>query len=135
MSHLTKIVELNTALINDKHLTCPVGQAKIVDSAVVRAVVAYSYMACHVDGAGLTEAGTTAMTRTVEMWNEVSPLGFAKIFSDVNRTFQRLYNQALAGGEFQPIDCDLELDFDPMKFEPYVALFRKLLTEMVEYNK
>lgn len=136
MSHLNHIVALNTKLIENGITSDPSVQAKIAQNAVVRAVVAYSYMTCAVEGPGMSNEGAKAMEGTVEMWNEVSPLNCREIFSEVRAVFQLMYNQAVAGGEFTPIKFNVEgVEESVAQMEEFNQLFRTLLTEMVEYNR
>ncbi|UVD32079.1 hypothetical protein [Vibrio phage phiKT1028] len=134
MSHLKHIIALNAKLI-EEGITCPEKHNAITTSAVVRAVVGYSYMTGGVDGPSMTPEASERMERTVGMWNEVSPLDYEAIFDQVRAVFQRLYNQAVAGGKFTPIVVEDGVDFDPMTIPEFEATFKALLTEMIEYNK
>lgn len=136
MSHLNHILALNTKLVEDDITTCPIHHAKIVDSAVTRAIIAYAYITGGIEGPALTEPTREAMHKAVEAWNEVSPLNYRKIFDDVTIILQRLYNQAAFGGNFQPIKVDIEdLDIDLLDIPEFKTLFHALLTEIIECNK
>lgn len=134
MSHLNHIMTLNTKLI-EQGIGCPAKQAKITESAIVRAVVSYVYITGGVDGPNLTAEAFDKVENTVGMWNEVSPINCREIISQVQAVFQRLYNQAVAGGKFTPIEPDCEVDIDLLSIPEFESLFRALVTEMIEYNK
>ncbi|QAU04337.1 hypothetical protein [Vibrio phage 2 TSL-2019] len=136
MSHLNHIVKLNAKLIEENITSNPEDQAKIVDSAITRAIISYAYITGGVEGPNLTDHASEAMRNTVEYWNEVSPVNHRKIFEDVRAILQRLYNQAVAGGNFQPIELDIEgLEVDLLKVPEFTALHRALLNEIIAHNK
>ncbi|AUR81066.1 virion structural protein [Vibrio phage Aphrodite1] len=136
MSHLSKVIKLNTVLAEKELAQSPSVQALIVESAMIRASVAYAHAKSGVEGAGLSESVREDIHKAVEKWNEVSPINHRHVINSVGGAIQRLYNQALAGCEFRPIEVGLdELDFNLMELPEYKELFRCLLTELIEDNR
>lgn len=134
MSHLNHIIKLNSKLV-DQGITNPVQHQAVTTNAVVRAIVAYTYMTGGVDGPNMTQEAIEKMERTVEMWNEVSPLDYDTIFERAKAVFQRLYNQAVAGGKFTPILADQIEDIDLMEIPEFESTYKALLNEMIAYNR
>ncbi|BAW98309.1 hypothetical protein [Vibrio phage pTD1] len=134
MSHLNHIIALNSKLI-EKGITDPVKHRFVTTSAVVRAIVAHTYMTGGIDGPSMTPEAVERMMSTVEMWNEVSPLDYETIFERTKGVFQRLYNQAVAGGRFTPILAEEIADLDLTTIPEFEQTFKALLNEMITYNK
>ncbi|AGB07223.1 hypothetical protein [Vibrio phage VP4B] len=134
MSHLNHILKLNSKLV-DQGITNPEHHQSVTTNAVVRAIVAYTYITGGIDGPAMTNEAVAQMERTVEMWNEVSPLDYDTIFERTKAVFQRLYNQAVAGGKFTPILADQIDDIDLMEIPEFESTFKALLNEMIAYNR
>lgn len=142
MSHLTKIVALQSAL-HDKGLTCPRFHKAVVEEAIARATLAYLHLTNTVHGESLNIDDRRDVIRVLDKWNEISPFN-VKAVVDRSNTLNTLQRNLLVNGwcesrHLHELDVDTingvsKEEYNPCKCLSFNILFSALRAEMIKYG-
>lgn len=130
MSHLARIVDLKSALMDNEQINCPVKQNEIVDISFIRAAIGFAFIKGGVTKGVLCPDLEERVYDQLGCWNEVSPINGSWIMESVKQRLNQHHLQSTKGGEWCDFDSEMFEGWKEETRDAFNALRVKLIDEL-----